>query len=61
VLVVDAFHAMVSDRFIPRGHEPRRAPAWSLRAHNAGTQFDPDVVDAFLRVLDKRGRPNLSL
>jgi len=25
-----------------------------LRAH-AGTQFDPDVVDAFLRVLDRRG------
>jgi putative nucleotidyltransferase with HDIG domain len=53
VLVVDAFHAMVSDRSYRQGMSEESARL-ELRAH-AGTQFDPDVVDAFLRVLDKRG------
>ena len=53
VLVVDAFHAMVSDRSYREGMSEESARL-ELRAH-AGTQFDPDVVDAFLRVLDKRG------
>ena len=51
VLVVDAYHAMTSDR-------PYRAgmPAQEARRQlqtGAGTQFDPDVVSAFLRVLDR--------
>jgi putative nucleotidyltransferase with HDIG domain len=53
VLVVDAFHAMVSDRSYRTGMSEESARL-ELRAH-AGTQFDPDVVDAFLRVLDRRG------
>jgi putative nucleotidyltransferase with HDIG domain len=53
VLVVDAFHAMVSDRSYRQGMSEESARL-ELRKH-AGTQFDPDVVDAFLRVLDKRG------
>jgi HD-GYP domain-containing protein (c-di-GMP phosphodiesterase class II) len=52
VLVVDAYHAMVSDRpyrdSLP--HEQARA---ELQA-NAGTQFDPGVVAAFMRVLKRR-------
>jgi putative nucleotidyltransferase with HDIG domain len=53
VLVVDAFHAMVSDRSYRKGMSEESARL-ELRAH-AGTQFDPDVVEAFLRVLDRRG------
>jgi hypothetical protein len=53
VLVVDAFHAMVSDRSYRKGMSEESARI-ELRS-NAGTQFDPDVVDAFLRVLDRRG------
>jgi HD-GYP domain-containing protein (c-di-GMP phosphodiesterase class II) len=53
VLVVDAFHAMVSDRSYRKGMSEESARL-ELRAH-AGTQFDPDVVEGFLRVLDRRG------
>ena len=53
VLVVDAYHAMVSDRPYRKGMS-EEAARLELRAH-AGTQFDPDVVEAFLRVLDRRG------
>ena len=53
VLVVDAFHAMVSDRSYRKGMSEESARL-ELRAH-AGTQFDPDVVEAFLKVLDRRG------
>ncbi len=53
VLVVDSFHAMVSDRSYRKGMSEESARL-ELRAH-AGTQFDPDVVEAFLKVLDRRG------
>src|SRR4051794_474820 len=53
VLVVDAFHAMVSDRSYRKGMSEESARL-ELRAHS-GTQFDPDTVEAFLRVLDRRG------
>ena len=53
VLVVDSFHAMISDRPYRAGMSAESARL-ELRA-GAGTQFDPDVVDAFLRVLDRRG------
>jgi putative nucleotidyltransferase with HDIG domain len=53
VLVVDAFHAMISDRSYREGMSEESARL-ELRAH-AGTQFDPDVVEEFLRVLDRRG------
>ena len=53
VLVVDSFHAMISDRPYRAGMSAESARL-ELRS-GAGTQFDPDVVDAFLRVLDRRG------
>jgi diguanylate cyclase (GGDEF)-like protein len=51
VFVVDAYHAMISDRPYRKGMPPAEAQV-QLRA-GAGTQFDPDVVTAFLRVLDR--------
>jgi putative two-component system response regulator len=56
--VADVFDALTSDR-------PYRAslPAAEARAHIAagsGTAFDPDVVDAFLRVLRLARRDHLS-
>ena len=53
--VVDAYDAMTSQR-------PYREalPVASARAELercAGTQFDPQVVDAFLRVLDAQVQP----
>jgi HD-GYP domain-containing protein (c-di-GMP phosphodiesterase class II) len=52
VLVVDAYHAMVSDRPYRRGMSDAEARQELL--DNAGTQFDRRVVGAFLRVLDAR-------
>lgn len=48
----DAYHAMVSSR--PYRAEPmhRAAAAAELRDH-AGTQFDPDVVAALLRIVER--------
>ncbi len=51
VLVVDAFHAMTSDRPYRRGMSEDDARRQLMEG--AGTQFDPDVVAAFLRVLDR--------
>ena len=53
--VVDSFAAMVS----PRSYRlPRKVPdaAKELRAA-AGTQYDPEVVDALMRVLARQDRP----
>ena len=52
VLVVDAYHAMVSDRPYRKAMDPERAKD-ELRAH-AGSQFDPRVVEAFLTVVERR-------
>jgi HD-GYP domain-containing protein (c-di-GMP phosphodiesterase class II) len=52
VFVVDAYHAMVSDRPYREGM-PEAEARLQLRA-GAGGQFDPDAVEAFLRVLDGR-------
>ena len=50
VAVCDAFHAMTTNR----PHQVRRSSAAALaELHRcAGTQFDPAVVDAFIRVLE---------
>jgi diguanylate cyclase (GGDEF)-like protein len=50
VLVCDAFHAMVTDRPY-RSRLPSDEAVWRLR-EASGTQFDPLVVDAFLRLYD---------
>jgi two-component system cell cycle response regulator len=47
--VCDAYHAMISDRPYQRAMDPAAA-LHELRSC-AGTQFDPDVVDAFGLVL----------
>jgi HD-GYP domain-containing protein (c-di-GMP phosphodiesterase class II) len=51
VLVVDAWHAMVSDRPYRAGLAPEEAREELLR--HAGTQFDPKVVAALLECLDE--------
>lgn len=51
--VADAYDAMTSDRPYRRGMSPQVA-AGILR-ENSGSQFTPAVVDAFLRVLTKKG------
>jgi diguanylate cyclase (GGDEF)-like protein len=51
VAACDAYHAMTTDR----PHRPRRTSSAALAELNrcAGTQFDPEVVDAFARVLGR--------
>ena len=53
IFVCDAYHAMTSDRPYRR----RLAPLVAQRrlAEASGSQFDPQVVDACLRVLSARG------
>jgi CheY-like chemotaxis protein len=55
--VVDSFAAMVS----PRSYRvPRKVPdAARELQEEAGTRYDPAVVDALVRVLAKRHRPSL--
>jgi putative nucleotidyltransferase with HDIG domain len=48
--VADAYEAMISDRCYRPGMPEDEARAELLRG--AGTQFDPDVVDAFLRAVE---------
>ena len=49
IAVVDAYHAMTTDRPYQQAHDT----AWALAELRrcAGTQFDPGVVQAFERVL----------
>jgi hypothetical protein len=54
VFVVDAYHAMVSDRPYRRGLAEAVARA-ELRAH-AGAQFDPQVVEVLLDCLEEGWR-----
>jgi diguanylate cyclase (GGDEF)-like protein len=53
ILVCDAYHAMTTDR----PYRKRLSPEEALRRlhHAAGTQFDPQVVEACWRVLASRG------
>ena len=54
---VDSFAAMVS----PRPYRlPRKVPEAAAEMREAaGTQYDPQVVDALLRVLERRDQPHL--
>ena len=58
ILVADAFEAMTSDRPYRRGSSEREALT-ELEEH-AGTQFDPQVVDALERALGRRGAPSFA-
>jgi diguanylate cyclase (GGDEF)-like protein len=51
VLAVDAYHAMTSDR--PYRKAMSHEEACQELRDNAGTQFDPEVIDALLAVLDR--------
>ena len=51
--VADAFHAMISDR--PYRKALPFATAVEELRQNSGTQFDPEIVQAFLRALEKSG------
>jgi diguanylate cyclase (GGDEF)-like protein len=51
ILVADAFEAMTSDR--PYRKAPGQDFALAELRHNAGTQFDPAVVDALTRLLER--------
>jgi HD-GYP domain-containing protein (c-di-GMP phosphodiesterase class II) len=54
VLVVDAFHAMTSDR--PYRTAMSEDEAVEVLRDGAGSQFDPAVVEAFVRVLRRQSR-----
>jgi HD-GYP domain-containing protein (c-di-GMP phosphodiesterase class II) len=53
LLVADAFDAMTTDRPY-RKAMPIKAAIEELKRHR-GSQFDPEVVDAFLKILDRGG------
>ena len=53
LLVTDAFDAMTNDRPY-REAMPVKAAVEELTRHK-GTQFDPEIVDAFLMVLTREG------
>jgi HD-GYP domain-containing protein (c-di-GMP phosphodiesterase class II) len=55
VFVCDAFHAMITDRPYRKAIGVTRARQ-ELHAH-AGSQFDPEVVEALLAVIDRDGVP----
>ncbi|MDQ3933504.1 MAG: GAF domain-containing protein, partial [Actinomycetota bacterium] len=57
VLACDAYDAMTSDRPY-REAMPRRTARAELQMH-AGGQFDPQVVELLLEVLDRRESPTL--
>jgi HD-GYP domain-containing protein (c-di-GMP phosphodiesterase class II) len=55
VLVCDAFHAMITDRPYRKAIGLTEARTEMIR--HAGTQFDPDVVEALLTIIDEEGVP----
>jgi HD-GYP domain-containing protein (c-di-GMP phosphodiesterase class II) len=52
ILVADAYGAIVTDRPYRRARSPLRAMEELKRG--AGTQFDPEAVAAFLRILRRQ-------
>lgn len=54
VSVVDAFHAMISDRPYRRAIAPRRA--LEILQSGRGTQWDPEIVDSMVNLFSKTSR-----
>ncbi|MGB9586939.1 MAG: bifunctional diguanylate cyclase/phosphohydrolase, partial [Armatimonadota bacterium] len=54
IAVVDSYHAMMTERPHARARTPEEAKTEIRRC--AGTQFDPKIVRAFLRVLESEER-----
>ena len=57
IALVDAYDAMVNDRAYRKGLEPEKAQE-KIR-NNAGTQFDPALVEEFLKMLEEN--PEIAL
>ena len=57
IALVDAYDAMVNDRAYRKGLEPEKAQE-EIR-NNAGTQFDPVLVEEFLKMLEEN--PEIAL
>ena len=55
IAVCDAYDAMISDRPFRAARTPEEAVAELQRC--SGTQFDPEVVEAFCEVLEEEGHP----
>jgi len=56
ISVVDAFDAMTSDRPYRKAMNVKEAIK-ELKV-NAGTQFDPDVVAAFIQIIESESQEN---
>ncbi|MBN1399502.1 MAG: HD-GYP domain-containing protein [Anaerolineae bacterium] len=54
IAVADSYHAMISER--PYGPPLPETIAQAELEFKKGTQFDPEVVDAFLRLLEQNDR-----
>jgi diguanylate cyclase (GGDEF)-like protein/putative nucleotidyltransferase with HDIG domain len=58
ITVADCFDTMVSERAYQRGRSMEEAMEELHRC--CGTQFDPDIVEAFVRSLETAGDPRIS-
>jgi diguanylate cyclase (GGDEF)-like protein/putative nucleotidyltransferase with HDIG domain len=58
IAVCDAYHAMIAGRLYRPGLNEDQAVA-ELRRH-VGTQFDPEVVEAFVEVLSEHAQPEFA-
>jgi HD-GYP domain-containing protein (c-di-GMP phosphodiesterase class II) len=58
IAVCDAYHAMIAGRLYRPGLTEDQAVA-ELRQH-VGTQFDPEVVEAFVEVLGEQAQPEFA-
>jgi HD-GYP domain-containing protein (c-di-GMP phosphodiesterase class II) len=59
ILVVDAYHAITSDR--PYRARRTHAEAFECLRKEAGCQFDPAIVEAFLSLAENELAPAVEL